>query len=129
MIDKSLEYMDQFTEDLKTHLGTRISAKDENALSKFDLLEKNTGDMLAAVRDTMVTNLNNINTKSEEEHNEIIEWTHQRAHLHEDILKTRVTACAYDHGHFGMGVVTYNSKDGGYIEDSVRIRHNTRRCP
>ena len=114
--------MDQFTENLKIHLETRILAVDENAQSNFELLEKNTGDMLTAFRDTMVTNLNNINTKSEAEHNEIIELTHQRAHLHEDILKTKVTACAYDHGHFGTGVVTYDSKDGGYIEDSVSIR-------
>jgi len=122
VIDKSLEYVDKFTEDLKTHLEKRISAVDDNAQSNFELLEKNTGDMLTAFRDTMVTNLNNINIKSEEEHNDIIKWTHQRAHVHEDILKTRVTACAYDYGHFGAGVVTYDSKDGGYIEDSVSIR-------
>ena len=33
-----------------------------------------------------------MNTKSAEERNEIIDWTHNRAHLHEGILKTRVTA-------------------------------------
>ena len=78
--------------------------------------------MLKALSETTMANLKNINTKSAEERNEIIWWTHHRAHLHEDILKTRVTACAYDHGHYGAGVVAYNSKDGGYIEDSVSIR-------
>ena len=63
-----------------------------------------------------------------EKHNEIIWWTHHRALLHKAILKTRETAFAYDLGHFGKGIFAYNSKDGGYIEDSFRIRHNTRWC-
>jgi len=122
VIDKSLEYVDKFAEDLKTHLEKRIADLDENTMTNFELLESNTATMLTTLSETTMANLKNINTKSAEERNEIIWWTHHRAHLHEDILKTRVTACAYDHGHFGAGVVAYNSKDGGYIEDSVSIR-------
>ena len=122
VIDKSLNYVDKFAEDLKTHLEKRIDALDLNTMKNFQLLEENTADMMNSMHETMTKNLDEINTKSMEERNDMIWWAHKRAHLHEDILKTRITACAYDHGHFGTGVVSYNSKDGGYIADSVSIR-------
>ena len=122
VIDKSEKYVEKTALDLKTHLEKRIDDLDLNTMANFQLLEANTETMLNNMHETMTTNLGNINTKSMEEHKEIIAWGHNRAHLHEDILKTRITACAYDHGHFGTGVVSYNSKDGGYIADSVSIR-------
>ena len=45
VIDKSLEYVDKFAEDLKTHLEKRITDLDENTLSNFELLESNTASM------------------------------------------------------------------------------------
>eukprot|EP00092_Neocalanus_flemingeri_P064799 GFUD01078697.1.p1 GENE.GFUD01078697.1~~GFUD01078697.1.p1 ORF type:complete len:455 (+),score=132.36 GFUD01078697.1:35-1366(+) len=122
VMEKSLAYVDKFAEDIKTHLEKRIDDMDVNTMNNFELLEANTNDMLTKMNETLTTNLDNINQQSKEERNEIIWWAHHRAHLHEDILKTRITACAYDYGHFGKGVVNYNSKDGGYIADSVSIR-------
>lgn len=103
-------------------LEKRITELERNTMSNFLLFEKNTHAMLKTLYLTMMKNLNNLNTKSAEERNEIIDWTHNRAHLHEDILKTRITACAYDRGHFGAGVVTYNRTLGEYLKDSVSFR-------
>jgi len=119
---KSLEYMDKNILELRTHLETRIKDTDDNTMNNLKELESNTKTMLENMNKTLMTNMEKINNKTMEERNEIISWAHHRAHVHEDILKTRITACAYDHGHFGKGVVEYSSKDGGYVTDSVSIR-------
>ena len=122
VMNKTLEYVDKNIEELKTHLETTIEEYDNNTMENLDRIERNTALMLETMNTTMMLNLNNINRQSMEERNDIISWAHERAHLHEDILKTKITACTHDYSHYGEGVVTYNSNDGGYITDSVSIR-------
>eukprot|EP00092_Neocalanus_flemingeri_P025944 GFUD01028118.1.p1 GENE.GFUD01028118.1~~GFUD01028118.1.p1 ORF type:complete len:376 (+),score=108.96 GFUD01028118.1:84-1130(+) len=90
-------------------------------------LESNIASMMLMMNETFMLNLDNINSQSSKERNDILSWSHERAHLHEDILKSRITVCAHDYGHYGEGTVTYNSKSGGYIEESgsVRVFNNT----
>jgi len=121
IMNRTLDYIDQNIEELKTHLETTIEEYDNNTMENLERVERNTALMLETMNRTMVTNLDNINKQSMDEHNDIISWAHGRAHLHEDILKTRITACAHDYSHYGEGVVTYNSNDGEYIKDSVSI--------
>eukprot|EP00092_Neocalanus_flemingeri_P058543 GFUD01069757.1.p1 GENE.GFUD01069757.1~~GFUD01069757.1.p1 ORF type:complete len:375 (+),score=96.95 GFUD01069757.1:31-1155(+) len=124
---KTIDYVDKNIAELKTHLETRIEEYNENTMTNLQEFEKNTGEMMSTMNETIMTNLNNINTLSMEERNKIISWAHQRAHLHEDILKSRISACAYDYGHLGKGVVRYNSANGGYIKESgsFRVYNNT----
>ena len=122
VVMKTLDYVDNNIEELKTHIETTVKAYNDNTIENLKQFENDTATMLEKMDEKLTMNLEHINNKSMTERNDIISWAHQRAHLHEDILKTRITACVHDHGHFGKGVVAYSSADGGYVKESVSIR-------
>ena len=97
-------------------------------MRNFKALEKHSKTMFSDINNTLMHNLKSINEKSTEERNYIIDWAHQRAVLHEDIFKTKITICAKTEDHYGEGVVTYNDGDGRYIQDSVSIRIKNDTC-
>ena len=127
VVMKTVDYVDKNIEELKTHIETRIEEFDNNTMNKLIEFKNNTASMMAMLNETLMLNLESMNNQTMDERNDIISWAHERAHLHENIMKTRITVCAYDYGHYGEGVVSYNSNDGGYIEQSgsIRIFNNT----
>ena len=96
-------------EDLRINydnLVDEVKRSIEAIMQNFDSLNK-----------TMHENLERLSNEAAEQRKEIISWVHQRSHLHEDILKTKIAVCAHDFGHSLAGVVKYGSSDGGYLND------------
>ena len=116
-VSKTLEYVDKTFENFKTHFEGNILHKTENKKINFEALEKHTKKAMLEINKTLMQNLLNINKNSKQERDEIISWTHQRALLNEDILKTKISACVKNDNHFGKGVVNYNDGEGHYIQD------------
>lgn len=96
-------------EDLRinyNNLVDEVKRSIDTIMQNFDSLNK-----------TMQENLERLSNETAEQRKEIISWVHQRSHLHEDILKTKISVCAHDFGHSLAGVVKYGSSDGGYLND------------
>merc|ERR1719150_1118614 len=81
------------------------------------LLEGYADDRIKKLDSTMKENFERLNNNSREERASMIEWIHQRNHRHEDLFKSHIGLCVYDQTHKGIGVVTYNSPKGGYIDN------------
>ena len=124
-------YTTESIEELKTHLENDISENDELLQENIDSMEENNKNMLEMSTNTLQDNIEAVQNNSVTERHEFVSWAHQRFHLHEDILKTTITICAHDYGHFGKGVVTYNGDPAGYVENSkassvsIRVFNNT----
>merc|ERR1719189_1619493 len=71
---------------------------------------------------TMKGNFERLNNISREERASMIEWIHQRNHRHEDLFKSHIGLCVFDQTHKGIGVVTYSSPNGGYIDNHKNWR-------
>jgi len=127
-VSKTLEYVDKTFENFKTHFEGNILNKTENTNINFVALEKHTKKAMFEINKTLMQNLQNINKNSKQERDDIISWTHQRATLNEDILKTKISACVKNDNHFGKGVVNYNDGEGHFIQDSVSVRIKNETC-
>ena len=122
-INKAMAGIKQFTDDsikeLETHMKTDLKARDAALDKNLGILEEYTHAMSDKFMSTMLENLNRLGKHTASEREAIIKWAHKRSHHHEDILKTQVALCAYDHGHHGNTkdvVVNYNSATGGFLD-------------
>ena len=125
-INSAIKGLGKYTEDsvkeLEDHLKKSIQGNDKKLVENLKKVSENGKKMIEDANKMLQGNLKDVKENSLKERKENLWWAHHRFHLHEDILKTRITICAYDHGHLGKGVVTYDGKDGGYVENSVSIR-------
>ena len=128
------KYTTDSIEELKTHLEKDVSENDRLLQENINNMEENNKDMLETSTTTIQKNIEDMQGNSVAERHEFVSWAHQRFHLHEDVLKTTITICAHDHGHWGKGVVTYNGAPG-YVGNSaassvsIRVFNNTEDSP
>ena len=110
-------YAEQSIEELREFSSVNIKKRDKNLDENTRLLEDYANDKIIELDGTMKENFEMLNNNSREERASMIEWIHQRSHRHEDIFKSHIGLCVYDQTHKGIGVVTFNSPKGGYIDD------------
>ena len=110
-------YTKESIEELREFSTANIKKRDKNLDENTRLLEGYANDRINKLESTMVENFERLNNNSREERASMIEWIHQRNHRHEDLFKSHIGLCVYDQTHKGIGVVTYNSPKGGYIDD------------
>ena len=122
-INKAMTALKKFTDDsieeLEIHTRKDMEANDAILDNNLRVLEEYTHERFDNFTSTMLENLGRLSNHTALERNAIIEWAHTRSHRHEDILKTHVALCAYDHGHHGNTkdvVVNYNSATGGFMD-------------
>ena len=122
-INKAMTGLKKFTDDsvleLEKHMRTDMEAKDAALDKNLGILEEYTRFMSDTFMSTMLENLERLSKHTALERAAIRDWAHTRSHRHEDILKTHVALCAYDHGHHGNtkdAVVNYNSATGGFMD-------------
>ena len=122
-------YVEHSVKQLADHTKDQMTKSDERDMKNIKMLEVKTKNMFESMNETMMNNLDKLSTTTETERQSIIDWAHQRAVLHENILKTKVAVCAHDHASFGPeAVVQYDSTSGGYIDNSYSIRMIDQDC-
>ena len=123
-------YIDKALIEFKDHVGQNLNESDATINNNTDAFDSYVSDKFDEMNQTMLENLDKFNQRSAEERNGMIDWSHKRNHHNEDILKTRVALCVYDHAHRGRPgeVVSYNSKNynskknSGYVDGKIRWR-------
>ena len=118
-------YIEKSLIELKDHVEENMNHTDATINNKTVAFESYAKNNFEEMNETMLENLDKLNQLSADERNGIIGWSHRRNHHNEDILKTTVALCVYDHAHAGGPgqVVSYNSKtDSGYVEGQIKWR-------
>ena len=115
-------YTKQSIEELREFSTAIIKKRDKNLDENTRLLEGYANDRIKELDSSMVGNFERLNNNSREERASMIEWIHQRSHRHEDLFKSHIGLCVFDQTHKGIGVVTYNSPNGGYIDNHKQWR-------
>merc|ERR1712223_1852620 len=112
----------QSIEELREFSTANIKKRDKNLDENTRLLEGYANDRIKELDSTMKENFERLNNNSREERASMIEWIHQRSHRHEDLFKSHIGLCVFDQTHKGIGRVTYNSPNGGYIDSHRKWR-------
>ena len=124
-INEAMTNLKKFTDDsikeAKDHIQKDMDANDAILDKNLRNLENHTHERFDNFTATMLENLERLSNHTALERAAIIEWAHTRNHRHEDILKTHVALCAFDHGHQDNTqgqdtVVNYNSGTGGFMD-------------
>jgi len=115
-------YTKQSIEELRDFSTANIKKRDKNLDENTRLLEDYANDRIKKLDSTMRENFERLNNNSREERASMIEWIHQRSHRHEDLFKSHIGLCVFDQTHKGIGLVTYNSPNGGYIDNHMKWR-------
>ena len=118
-------YIDASLLELKNHIDTLIKENDATILANIKKVEANRKEQLEESTRIMIENIEAVRNNSFEERTQLVDWAHQRFNLHEDILESKISICAYDVGFLnsedkGLGTVTYSG--GGYLKNSVSIQ-------
>ena len=125
-VNATLEGLQNFTEqsiaELREHTFANMEKRDRNLDENIRTLEDYAGIKIENLNGIMKDNFENLNGISKSERSSIIDWIHQRSHHHEDLLKSEIGLCVFDHGHRGVDRVTYNSAHGGYIDGHTSWR-------
>ena len=118
-------YIENALIELKDHVEQNMNSSDATIHNNTVAFDSYAKDKFEEMNETMLENLDKLSQLSADERNGIIGWSHRRNHHNEDILKTTVALCVYDHAHAGQPgqVVSYNSKtDSGYVEGQIKWR-------
>ena len=117
-------YTNESIEELRKHTLDNMVERDQHLDNNMVSFESYITDKIEELNSTMKENFDKLNELSEGERHTIVGWIHQRTHSHEDILKSEIGLCAYDNGHEGVGVVTYNSgtHSAGYVGGTKKWR-------
>jgi len=117
-------YTNESIEELRKHTLDNMVERDQHLDNNMVSFESYITDKIEELNSTMKENFDKLNELSEGERHTIVGWIHQRTHSHEDILKSEIGLCAYDNGHEGVGVVTYNSgtDSAGYVGGTKKWR-------
>merc|ERR1712156_831552 len=112
---KTKEAIEKLQEDTAANMKTGDTTIKEN----IKKLEEHIRNKINEVNEKMVANLKALSKASAKERKDIRNWNDDRSTKHENILGTRVSLCAYDHGDYAKEkehVVTYNSARSGYLD-------------
>ena len=122
-VNEKLTNLREYTKDAIQKLKDDAN---ENMKKGDKILKDNTVKLEAYIREKindlntkMVENLEALSKASSDQRMFIRDWNDKRSKLHEDILGTHVSLCAYDHGDYAAAldhVVTYNSARGGFLD-------------
>ena len=117
-------YTEQSIRELREQTLANMGKRDTTLDNNTRTLEEYARSRIEDLNDTMRENFENLNKISRDERSSTIGWIHERSHQHEDLLKSEIGLCVYDHGHRGIGVVTYNSAKGpaGYMDGHTKWR-------
>ena len=110
-------YTKQSIEELREFSSANIKKRDMILDENTRALADYANNRIIELDSTMVENFERLNNNSREERASMIEWIHQRNHRHEDLFKSHIGLCVFDQTHKGIGLVTYNSPKGGYIDN------------
>ena len=127
-VNTALEGLQSYTEEsireLREHTLANMGKRDTTLDNNTRTLEEYARSRIEDLNNAMKENFENLNKVSRDERSSTIGWIHERSHQHEDLLKSEIGLCVYDHGHRGIGVVTYNSAKGpaGYIDRHTKWR-------
>ena len=114
--------------DLNLHIESDMRKSDETLEKNTKDLEEDTKKKVRKMNKTLLENLQSLNEVMAQERSSIVDWANQRSIFHEDILKTDVALCAYDDIQNSRGVVKYNGRNSGYINDQKRWRVFNETC-
>ena len=113
--------------DLNLHIESDMGKSDETLEKNTKALEEYTKTKVREMNKTLLENLQSLSETMAQERSSIVDWANQRSSFHEDILKTDVALCAYDDIQNSRGVVNYNGRHSGFINDqnSWRVFNET----
>jgi hypothetical protein len=114
--------------DLNLHIESDMRKSDETLEKNTMALEEYTKTKVREMNKTLLENLQTLSETMAQERSSIVDWANQRSSFHEDILKTDVALCAYDDIQNSRGVVNYNGRHSGYINDQKRWRVFNESC-
>jgi len=115
-------YTKQSIEELREFSTANIKKRDMILDENTRALADYANNRIIELDSNMVKNFERLNNNSRDERASMIEWIHQRNHRHEDLFKSHIGLCVFDQTHKGIGVVTYNSPNGGYIDNHRKWR-------
>lgn len=122
-VNEKLEGLRTYTTDaikeLKDNAETSMKGGDNTLQTNTQTLEKYIQDKINDLNDKMKANFIALSTLSSEQSNLIFDWNEKRSKLHENILSTHVSLCAYDHATYSQEAnqpVTYNGVGGGFLD-------------
>ena len=106
-------------EDLSKQIVAELGKSDRVLESSTEKLEDYTKSKVVEMNKTLLENLQTLSTTMAEERRSIVGWANERSSIHENILKTDVTLCAYDDVQSSRrrGVVRYNGRHSGFLND------------
>jgi len=114
--------------DLTLHIESDMGKSDETLEKNTKDLEEYTKTKVREMNKTLLENLQTLSETMAQERSSIVDWANQRSNFHEDILKTDVSLCAYDDIQNSGGVVNYNGRHSGYINDQKSWRVFNETC-
>merc|ERR1712130_422103 len=114
--------------DLSLHIESDMGKSDETLEKNTKALEKYTKNKVREMNKTLLENLQTLSDTMAQERSSIVDWANQRSNFHEDILKTDVALCAYDDIQNSRGVVNYNGRYSGYINNQKSWRVFNETC-
>jgi len=114
--------------DLNLHIESDMRKSDETLEKYTKDLEEDTKKKVRKMNKTLLENLQSLNEVMAQERSSIVDWANQRSIFNEDILKTDVALCAYNDIQNSRGVVKYNGRNSGYINDQKHWRVFNETC-
>ena len=114
--------------DLNLHIKSDMGKSDETLEKNTKALEEYTKTKVKEMNKALLENLQTLSETMAQERSSIVDWANQRSRFHEDILKTDVSLCAYDDIQNSRGVVNYNGRHSGYINDQKSWRVFNETC-
>merc|ERR1712165_426731 len=113
-------YTEGSIEDLSKQIVAELGKSDRVLESSTESLEDYTKSKVVEMNKTLLENLQTLSTTMAGERRSIVDWANERSSIHENLLKTDVTLCAYDDvqsNNRRKGVVRYNSRRSGFLND------------
>merc|ERR1719445_1867080 len=106
-------------EDLSKQIVEELEKSDKVLESSTEKLEIYTKSKVVEMNKTLLENLQTLSTTMAGERRSIVDWANERSSIHENLLKTDVTLCAYDDVQSSRrrGVVRYNGRHSGFLND------------
>merc|ERR1711899_623109 len=112
-------YTEGSIEDLSKQIVAELGKSDRVLESSTENLEDLTKSKVVEMNKTLLENLQTLSSTMAEERRSIVDWANERSSIHENLLKTDVTLCAYDdvQSNRRKGVVRYNGRQSGFLND------------
>merc|ERR1711899_636802 len=105
-------------EDLSKQIVAELGKSDKVLESSTEKLEVYTKRKVVEMNKTLLENLQTLSSTMAEERKSIVDWANERSSIHENLLKTDVTLCAYDEEQSSRKrVVRYNGRHSGFLND------------